>query len=85
MKRIPNLLRASVLSAALLAGASDMRANLLRDPIYRRPDPTAGGGRPVLLIPGFLAGDETLAVMSRWLVWMSTMTLRGSPSTFWKA
>jgi pimeloyl-ACP methyl ester carboxylesterase len=42
-------------------------AALLRDPVYRRPDPAAGDGQPVLLIPGFLAGDETLAVMSRWL------------------
>jgi triacylglycerol lipase len=42
-------------------------AALLRDPVYRHPDPTAGRGQPVLLVPGFLAGDETMAVMSRWL------------------
>ena len=27
----------------------------------------AGDGRPVLLIPGFLAGDGSLATMTRWL------------------
>jgi triacylglycerol lipase len=42
-------------------------AALLRDPTYRDPDPKVGRGQPVLLIPGFLAGDETLGVMSRWL------------------
>lgn len=42
-------------------------AALLRDPLLRRPDPKAGGGRPVLLVPGFLAGGESLAVMSWWL------------------
>jgi pimeloyl-ACP methyl ester carboxylesterase len=42
-------------------------AGLLRDPRYREPDPEAGQGRPVLLIPGFLAGDETLHLLARWL------------------
>ncbi len=42
-------------------------AALLRDPTYRRADPHAGRGRPVLLVPGFLAGDESLAVLARWL------------------
>ena len=42
-------------------------ASLLRDPRYREPDPKAGQGRPVLLIPGFLAGDETLVLLARWL------------------
>jgi pimeloyl-ACP methyl ester carboxylesterase len=41
-------------------------AGLLRDPDFRRPA-VAGAGRPVLLIPGFLAGDETLALMTGWL------------------
>ena len=26
-----------------------------------------GRGQPVLLIPGFLAGDDSLALMTRWL------------------
>ena len=42
-------------------------AALWRDPVFRRPDPGIGGGRPVLLIPGFLAGDDSLALMARWL------------------
>jgi pimeloyl-ACP methyl ester carboxylesterase len=42
-------------------------AALLRDPVFRQADPSAGGGRPVLLIPGFLAGDGSLGVMTGWL------------------
>lgn len=42
-------------------------AALLRDPIYRGDGVRAGGGRPVLLIPGFLAGDDSLGLMTRWL------------------
>ena len=42
-------------------------ATLLRDPILRGEGVTAGRGRPVLLIPGFLAGDGSLAPMARWL------------------
>jgi len=42
-------------------------ARLLRDPEFRTPDPGAGGGRPVLLVPGFLAGDGSLALMRGWL------------------
>ena len=32
-------------------------AALLRDPVFRGAGMTDGRGRPVLLIPGFLAGD----------------------------
>jgi len=39
----------------------------LRDPIFRRADPRAGRGRPVLLVPGFLAPDESLGLLGRWL------------------
>jgi pimeloyl-ACP methyl ester carboxylesterase len=39
----------------------------MRDPRFRRADPHAGQGRPVLLVPGFLAGDETLGVLAGWL------------------
>src|SRR5690349_739859 len=36
-------------------------ARLLVDPVYR------GQGGPVMLIPGFLAGDPSLSVMADWL------------------
>lgn len=42
-------------------------AALLRDPILRGAGVPAGRGRPVLLIPGFLAGDNSLAMMAGWL------------------
>jgi triacylglycerol lipase len=42
-------------------------AALLRDPVFRGDGVKDGRGRPVLLIPGFLAGDDSLALMTRWL------------------
>jgi pimeloyl-ACP methyl ester carboxylesterase len=43
-------------------------ARLLVDPVFHSQSGVArGDGRPVVLLPGFLAGDETLAVMGRWL------------------
>jgi triacylglycerol lipase len=42
-------------------------AALLRSELFRLPDPGLGGGRPVLLVPGFLAGDGSLGVMTGWL------------------
>src|SRR2546423_14526317 len=42
-------------------------AALIRDPIFRGQGVTDAGGQPVLLIPGFLAGDESLGLMTRWL------------------
>jgi triacylglycerol lipase len=42
-------------------------AALLRDPVFRGDGVGEGRGRPVLLIPGFLAGDGSLALMSGWL------------------
>jgi triacylglycerol lipase len=42
-------------------------AALMRDPRFRRPNPHVGRGRPVLLVPGFLAGDESLGVLAGWL------------------
>ena len=42
-------------------------AQLLRSPIWRGVGVEPGDGRPVLLIPGFMAGDGTLATMARWL------------------
>lgn len=42
-------------------------AGLLRDPVFRGEGVKDGRGQPVLLIPGFLAGDDSLALMTRWL------------------
>jgi triacylglycerol lipase len=42
-------------------------AALVRDPIFRGDGMTDGRGRPVLLIPGFLAGDGSLSMMAGWL------------------
>lgn len=40
---------------------------LLRDPVFRGVEIPRGNGEPVLLLPGFLAGDWSLSVMSGWL------------------
>src|ERR1700716_398684 len=42
-------------------------AALLRSRIFRGIDVDDAGGQPVLLIPGFLAGDDSLGVMTQWL------------------
>lgn len=42
-------------------------AALLRDPILRGVGLNDGRGRPVLLLPGFLAGDGSLRLMANWL------------------
>jgi triacylglycerol lipase len=42
-------------------------AALTRSPVWRGEGVAQGDGRPVLLIPGFLAGDATLATMAKWL------------------
>jgi pimeloyl-ACP methyl ester carboxylesterase len=42
-------------------------ARLLRSDLFRKPDPNLGAGRPVLLVPGFLAGDGSLQLMTTWL------------------
>jgi triacylglycerol lipase len=42
-------------------------AALVRDPILRGDGMADGRGRPVLLIPGFLAGDGSLSMMAGWL------------------
>lgn len=42
-------------------------ARLMADPIWRGRGVPRGDGGPVLLIPGFLAGDASLTVMGRWL------------------
>jgi triacylglycerol lipase len=42
-------------------------ARLLRDPVFRGEGVINGRGQPVLLIPGFLAGDDSLSLMTGWL------------------
>lgn len=42
-------------------------ARLLADPVWRGVGMPRGDGGPVLLIPGFLAGDQSLSVMATWL------------------
>jgi triacylglycerol lipase len=42
-------------------------AALRRSDVYRGAGVPAGDGRGVLLIPGFLAGDGTLATLTQWL------------------
>jgi len=51
-------------------------AALLRDPIYRGIGVPEGNMRPVMLIPGLLAGDASLAVMHQWLRRAGFRTLR---------
>jgi pimeloyl-ACP methyl ester carboxylesterase len=41
--------------------------DLIRDPVYYGRGVPPGEGRPVLMIPGFLAGDQTLLTMQSWL------------------
>jgi triacylglycerol lipase len=40
---------------------------LLADPVWQGAGIPRGDGRPVVLMPGFLAGDQTLRVMAAWL------------------
>src|SRR5436853_3608452 len=42
-------------------------AALLRNPVVRGEGIPDAGGQPVMLIPGFLAGDDSLGIMTRWL------------------
>ena len=42
-------------------------AALRRDPVLRGEEVPRGDGAPVLLVPGFLAGDPSLATMAGWL------------------
>ena len=42
-------------------------ASLLRSPVYRGEGIEDAGDQPVMLIPGFLAGDDSLSLMTRWL------------------
>jgi pimeloyl-ACP methyl ester carboxylesterase len=42
-------------------------AALRRHPVFRGEGVSPGDGAPVLLVPGFLAGDVSLGVMAQWL------------------
>ncbi len=42
-------------------------AALVRSPVWRGEGVSPGAGRPVLLVPGFMAGDGSLATMAKWL------------------
>ncbi len=42
-------------------------SRLLCDPIFYGLDVLRGDGEPILLIPGFFAGDWSVATMARWL------------------
>jgi pimeloyl-ACP methyl ester carboxylesterase len=42
-------------------------AALMRSSVWRGEGVPHGEGRPVLLIPGFMAGDGSLSTMTRWL------------------
>jgi triacylglycerol lipase len=42
-------------------------AALMRSPVWRGIGQAPGDGRPVMLVPGFMAGDGSLGVMTRWL------------------
>jgi pimeloyl-ACP methyl ester carboxylesterase len=42
-------------------------AALRRDPVLRGEGVPRGDGAPVMLVPGFMAGDASLGVMARWL------------------
>jgi triacylglycerol lipase len=42
-------------------------ASLVRSPVWRGAGLAPGDDRPVFLIPGYLAGDGSLGVMTRWL------------------
>src|SRR3954462_3279323 len=42
-------------------------AALFRSRVFKGEGVEHGGGQPVLLIPGFLAGDDSLGLMTQWL------------------
>jgi triacylglycerol lipase len=42
-------------------------AALLRSRVFKGEDVEHAGGQPVLLIPGFMAGDDSLGLMTQWL------------------
>jgi pimeloyl-ACP methyl ester carboxylesterase len=65
MRQIPALPRIPPLWRESRIGLE--AAALRRSPVYRGLGLAPGDRRPVLLIPGFLAGDASLGTMSNWL------------------
>ncbi|MGH9343568.1 MAG: esterase/lipase family protein [Terriglobia bacterium] len=55
------------MTAASCFDYMEQLAGLLRDPICYGSGVPHGNGEPVLLIPGFFAGDWSMAPMARWL------------------
>jgi triacylglycerol lipase len=53
---------------------------LFVDPVFRGHGVPGGDGRPVLLLPGFAAGDYTLAPLA---VWLRRIGYRASLCGFW--
>jgi triacylglycerol lipase len=57
-------------------------ARLFRSPVWRGEGVAPGNGRPVLLVPGFLAGDGSLGTMTKWLrangYWTSRAGIRAN-------
>ncbi|TMD07787.1 MAG: hypothetical protein E6J02_06410 [Chloroflexi bacterium] len=49
---------------------------LLNDPVFQGVGVQRGQGRPVLLVPGFMAGDRSLRVLGAWLKRMGYRTAR---------
>ncbi|MGH7917154.1 MAG: esterase/lipase family protein, partial [Candidatus Binataceae bacterium] len=55
------------LTAASCFDYMEQLSGLLRDPLCYGSDVPHGNGEPILLIPGFFAGDWSMAPMARWL------------------
>src|SRR4051812_39209022 len=57
-------------------------ARLFRSPVWRGDGVPPGAGRPVLLVPGFMAGDGSLGTMTKWLrangYWTSRAGIRSN-------
>jgi triacylglycerol lipase len=57
-------------------------ARLFRAPVWRGDGVPPGNGRPVLLVPGFMAGDGSLGTMTKWLrangYWTSRAGIRSN-------
>lgn len=49
---------------------------LFRDPVWHGEGVPDGGGRAVLLIPGFMAGDMSMTMLGRWLTRVGYVPLR---------
>lgn len=63
---VPSTLLQSPMSESCIDFAQCL-SSLLCDPVFYGTDVARGDGSPVLLIPGFFAGDWSLSTMARWL------------------